>query len=74
MWFVVVLAGMSIRRDLLGVTSIVRVLDLNENCYHPLLRFFHSSAINLADSQRKCIEINQNHRVKKDISGPVPRV
>ena len=47
MWFVVVLAGMSIRRDLLGVTSIVRVLVLNENCYHPLLRFFHSSAMNL---------------------------
>ena len=47
MWFVVVLAGMSIRRDLLGVTSIVRVLGLNENCYHPLLRFFHSSAMNL---------------------------
>jgi len=47
MWFVVVLAGMRIRRDLLGVTSIVRVLGLNENCYHPLLRFFHSSAMNL---------------------------
>jgi len=38
---------MSIREDLLGVTSIVRVLGLNENCYYLLLRFFHSSAMNL---------------------------
>ena len=40
MWFVVVLAGMSIRKDLLGVTSIVRVLGLNENCYHSSFKFF----------------------------------
>jgi hypothetical protein len=40
MWFVVVLAGMSIRRDLLGVTNIVRVLGLNENCYHSSFQFF----------------------------------
>lgn len=41
------LAGMSIRTDLLGVTSIVRALGLSELAYRSLLKFFHSDAIKL---------------------------
>ena len=44
-WFVLCVAGMTIRQDLLGVTSIVRALKLREACYHSLLRNFHSKGI-----------------------------
>ena len=41
LWFLVVLAGLSIREDLFGVTSIVRALLLKEKAYDCLLKFFH---------------------------------
>jgi hypothetical protein len=43
----VCLAGMTIRKDLLGVTSIVRALGLMPVCYDRLLDFFHSPALKL---------------------------
>lgn len=45
LWMGVCLAGMAIRRDLAGVTSIVRVLGLLPECYDRLLDFFHSPAL-----------------------------
>jgi hypothetical protein len=47
MWFVVVMIGFSTRTDIVGVTSIIRSLGLEENYYDRLLDFFHSSGINL---------------------------
>ena len=47
LWFLVVLAGLSIREDLFGVTSIVRALSLKEKAYDSLLKFFHSDAVDL---------------------------
>lgn len=44
-WFALVVAAFSVRRDLLGVTSLVRALGLQERCYHRLLHFFHSEAL-----------------------------
>src|SRR5674476_1374669 len=41
------LAGFSTRKDLLGVTSIVRALGLAPACYDRLLDFFHSPALDL---------------------------
>jgi hypothetical protein len=41
------LAGMTVRRDLMGVTSIVRALGLLPACYDRLLDFFHSPALDL---------------------------
>jgi len=41
----VCLAGMTTRRDLMGVTSIVRALGLVPTCYDRLLDFFHSPAL-----------------------------
>jgi hypothetical protein len=38
---------MTVRKDLLGVTSIVRALGLEPACYDRLLDFFHSPALNL---------------------------
>lgn len=43
-WFVVVFAGLALRADWLGATSIVRALDLSPVLYHGLLHFFHASS------------------------------
>ena len=48
LWLLVALAGFCARRDLLGVTSIVRTLGLAAHCYDRLLDFFHSPAIDVA--------------------------
>jgi len=47
LWMALCLAGMSIRKDLRGVTSIVRALGLEPACYDRLLDFFHSPALDL---------------------------
>jgi hypothetical protein len=47
LWMALCLAGMTVRKDLLGVTSIVRALGLLPACYDRLLDFFHSPALNL---------------------------
>lgn len=38
---------MSVRIDLLGITSIVRAFGLQENCYDRILDFFHGSGLKL---------------------------
>ena len=52
LWMALCLAGMTVRKDLLGVTSIVRALGLVPTCYDRLLDFFHSSALNLGKLTR----------------------
>src|SRR5581483_5788531 len=47
LWMALCLAGMTIRKELLGVTSIVRALGLRPSSYDRLLDFFHSSALDL---------------------------
>jgi hypothetical protein len=47
LWLAACLAGMSIRGDLAGVTSIVRALGLKPILYDRMLDFFHGSALNL---------------------------
>jgi hypothetical protein len=47
LWFVVVVAGLTIRADVLGVTSIVRALGLHARFYDNLLDNFHSTGIKL---------------------------
>ena len=46
-WMVLVLLGLSLRLDLAGVTSFVRVLGLAPATYRRLLHLFHSSALKL---------------------------
>ena len=48
LWFIVCVAGMSVRSDNLGVSSLVRALALNERCYDNLLGCYHSTAIKLS--------------------------
>src|SRR5215467_2880066 len=45
MWFVIAVAGLTVRVELLGVTSIVRALNLRPRLYTKLLDHFHSSGI-----------------------------
>src|SRR4030042_1039842 len=52
LWMAVCRAGMATRKDLMGVTSIVRALGLVPACYDRLLDFFHSSALNLGKLTR----------------------
>jgi hypothetical protein len=47
LWFAAAVAGFTVRTDLLGVTSIVRALQLKERFYTVLLESFHSSAVKL---------------------------
>ena len=47
MWFAVAVAGLTVRTDLLGVTSIVRALGLKARFYGHLLESFHSRAVKL---------------------------
>lgn len=47
LWFALCVAGFTVRKDLLGVTSFVRALGLKEGCYDRILDCFHSSAIKL---------------------------
>ena len=47
LWFATIVAGMTVRADLLGVTSIVRALNLRPALYHRLLAHFHSTGVKL---------------------------
>ncbi len=47
MWFAVCVAGLTVRTEKLGVSSIVRALGLDGGFYDNLLDTFHSSAIKL---------------------------
>jgi DDE superfamily endonuclease len=47
MWFAVILAGFIARPDMLGVSSFMRALNLQDCCYYALLGNFHSTAISL---------------------------
>ena len=55
LWMALCLAGMTTRKDLLGVTSIVRALGLEPACYDRLLDFFHSPALDLNKLTRACL-------------------
>ena len=47
MWFATAVAGLTVRTELLGVTSIVRALKLRPRFYDTLLDSFHSNAVQL---------------------------
>lgn len=46
-WFAVVMIGLLLRQDHLGISSVIRWLALPTSCYQPFLHFFHSTAWNL---------------------------
>jgi len=52
LWFAVCVAGMSIRTDILGVTSIIRALGLKQICYDHLLDALHGRGIDIEKMTR----------------------
>ena len=48
-WFCILVIGIIIRSDHLGVTSVIRDLNLAYSCYENLIHFFRSSAFSLDD-------------------------
>lgn len=56
-WFVVLITGLMIRSDRLGVTSIIRDLSLSPRCYEKLIHFFRSSAWSLDALRQKWLRI-----------------
>ncbi len=47
LWFATCLAGMTVRIDLFGITSIVRAMGLKQLCYDRILDFFHGTGLRL---------------------------
>ena len=47
-WFVILVIGFMVRYDHLGVTSVIRALSLDGNCYETMLHFFRSKAYQLS--------------------------
>ena len=45
MWFAACVAGLTVRTELMGVTSVVRALKLQPRFYNKLLDHFHSTAV-----------------------------
>jgi len=56
-WFVVIIMGLMIRSDKLGVTSIIRDLALSHKNYESMLHFFRSSSWSLDSLKMKWFEI-----------------
>ena len=46
-WFVIVLIGLTIKFDAIGVTSLARGAGLLPSCYTSMLNFFNSTGVNL---------------------------
>ena len=70
LWMALCLAGFATRKDLVGVTSIVRALGLAPACYDRLLDFFHSPALNLNQLTRAwCALIFRAHPAILRVNG-----
>lgn len=60
-WMISVLIGITIRSDLLGVTSIIRALGIRNIYYDRILDFFHSSSLSLTRLTHCWISIVLQH-------------
>jgi len=56
-WFVIVVIGLMIRTDKLGVSSFIRELSLNSELYHNLLHFFRADSWNVLTLSTNFIDI-----------------
>ena len=52
-WFVTITIGLMLRSDRLGVTSVIRDLALNPDCYDSMLHFFRASSWSLVDIRER---------------------
>ena len=54
-WFVIIITGLMLRSDKLGVTSILRDLALAPGCYDSMLHFFRASSWSLEDIRKTLV-------------------
>ncbi|WP_340019619.1 transposase [Paenibacillus sp. FSL H3-0457] len=60
-WFVVIIVGFMLRSDALGVTSVIRDLNLNSRCYETLIHFFRSSGWSTSMLRQKWLQVVRRH-------------
>lgn len=58
-WFVVIILGLMVRSDCLGITSIIRDLSLHPRSYETLIHFFRSSAWSLESLRQTWLHVVQ---------------
>jgi hypothetical protein len=56
-WFVIIIIGLMLRSDSLGLTSIIRDLNLSHSSYATLIHFFHASSWTLETIANKWIQV-----------------
>ncbi|MET1247711.1 transposase [Sporolactobacillus sp. STCC-11] len=56
-WFVVIIIGLMIRSDCLGITSVIRDLSLNPKGYESMIHFFRSSAWSLSELRQQWLRV-----------------
>lgn len=62
-WFYTVVIGFMIRSDKLGVTSVIRDLNLRHDCYEKIMHFFHARSWHLPDLHRKWYDIVKEQKI-----------
>ena len=70
-WFIPVVIGLMLRTDVLGVTSVIRFLDLNPNGYWNLVHFFHSTAWAVETLTKTWIKVVEKADVLIKIDGKI---
>lgn len=60
-WFVIVVMGLMLRSDTLGITSIVRELFLEPKSYYGLLRFFEAKSWKLQELRIRWWQVIKSH-------------
>jgi hypothetical protein len=56
-WFIIIVIGMMLRTDRLGVTSIIRALGIKTKSYETMIHFYHSKSWNRVEIREKWVEI-----------------
>jgi len=70
-WFVVIIIGLMVRSDHLGVTSIIRDLSLQSRHYETLIHFFRSSAWSLESIRLKWFQVVRRLAPLYSVNGAV---
>ena len=68
-WFVIVIIGLIVRDDHLGVTSIIRVFGMNPYCYECLIHFFRADSWQLITIRLKWIELVLKSGLAYNVNG-----
>ena len=68
-WFVVSVFALMLRGDKLGITSVIRDLDLSHKCYENLLHFFRSRAFSLSSLREQWYITVRNSTILHRVNG-----